>query len=271
MRLYNMANRNRDLARASVNWQPREQWDVQAGANFSRDKYGDSIYGLQKSEGWSANLDAAFQVNDDFGITAYFTHEDQKNLSAGNTYTPNSTATNVNGATIVSGGCFATIALRNVNNKIDPCLDWTANIHDRIDTFGIAMKYKGLMAGKLQLSSDVTYTSARSLGTFTGGNYVNNPLAVTGAPAGTVAAYYIPATPLPAVTTKALNIRLVADYAIDKQKTLRFGYVYARLRSVDWAYDGMQYGDIAVVLPSNEKSPNYSVHAFGVSGQIGFR
>jgi hypothetical protein len=45
---------------------------------------------------------------------------------------------------------------------------------------------------------------------FTGGNYANNPLAVTGAPTGTVAAFYIPATPLPTVITKTFDLRLAA-------------------------------------------------------------
>jgi hypothetical protein len=49
------------------------------------------------------------------------------------------------------------------------------------------------------------------------------------------------------------------------------GYLYSRLHSVDWAYDGMQYGGLAPVLPSNEQSPNYSTHAFGLTYLLKFK
>jgi MtrB/PioB family decaheme-associated outer membrane protein len=271
MRRYNMADRDRDMLRTTLNWQPNEQWDLQGGVNFHKDNYSKSVYGLTQSSAWSVNLDANYLASEDFSANVFFTFESQRARSAGNTYTVNSTATNVNGFTAISGGCYPNIATRNLNNKIDPCLDWTADFRDRIQTMGITSKYKGLMADKLQFIGDLSVTSARSKGTFTGGNYVNNPLAVSGAPAGTVAAFYIPGTPLPPVTTKAVNLRVVADYAIDKQRAFRIAYLYSRLRSVDWAYDGMQYGGLAPVLPSNEQSPNYSVHAVGMSCVISFR
>jgi hypothetical protein len=271
MRLYNMADRNQNKLRTALNWQANEKLGLQGGFNYQNDDYTDSVYGLTGARGWALNLDANFQVNDDFGISAFYTHEDQHAESAGNTYTANSTATSVNGFTAVSGGCYATIAARNANFKIDPCLNWTSDLHDEIDTFGLNFQYKGLMAGKLQLFGDLVWSSARSNGNFTGGNYVNNPLAVTGAPAGTVAAYYIPATPLPPVTTKTIALSLSANYAIDAQKTVRFAYLYSRMRSVDWAYDGLQYGGLVQLLPDLEQAPNYSVSVVGVSFIYSFR
>ena len=271
MRRYNMADRDRNKLRTALNWQASERWGLQSGINVNRDKYPDSDYGLKESRGWSLNLDANYQASEDFSVNTFYTYEDQHMKSAGNTYTANSNAASVNGFTAISGGCYATILERNLNNKIDPCENWSADLHDRIDTLGIAFQRKGLMAGKLQLSGDLSMTRARSDSGFTGGNYVNNPLAVAGAPAGTIAAYYIPATALPTVTTKSIDLHLAADYKIDQQSSARFGLFYSRLRSVDWAYDGMQPGGLTQLMPSNEQSPNYSIYAFAVSYVYRFR
>ena len=35
---------------------------------------------------------------------------------------------------------------------------------------------------------------------------------------------------------------LLSKYAIDKSRSVRASYQYSRLRSVDWANDGLQYG-----------------------------
>lgn len=271
LRQYNMADRNQDKVKAGVNWQANEEWGVQAGVKLHKDDYANSVYGLKEASGWSLNLDANYQASEDLSVGAFYTLEDQHTKSAGNTYTANSNATTVNTFTAISGGCYSTIATRNLNNKTDPCNNWTADLHDQIDTLGVAFSAKGLLAGKLQLKGDVSVTHAVTDTAFGGGNYVNNPLAVTGAPAGTIAAFYIPAVSLPKVTTKTFDLRVMADYAVDKMRTLRFGYAYSYLYSQDWAYDGMQAGGLTQLLPSYEQSPNYSVHAIALSYVLRFR
>jgi hypothetical protein len=51
---------------------------------------------------------------------------------------------------------------------------------------------------------------------------------------------------------------------------LRLIYTYMRMSSTDWAYEGMQFGSLQGVLPSNEQPYNYSVHVFGVSYVVSF-
>jgi Putative outer membrane beta-barrel porin, MtrB/PioB len=271
MRRLNMADRNRDKLRSSINWQASEKFSLAGGLDFNKDDYANSVYGLQNAKSWAFNLDGSFAVSDDFSISLFYTFEDMRSRSAGNTYTANSTAANVNGFTAIQGGCFATIALRNANNKLDPCLNWTTDMTDKIDTIGLALTQKGLMSGKLDLTAKLVYTDAKSDISGAGGNYANNPLAVTGAPAGTIAAFYIPFANLPTVSTKTTELRLSGQYEFDKNSSARVGYVYARLKSSDWAYQGMQYGGLAGVLPSNEQSPNYNLHVIGVSYNYRFR
>jgi hypothetical protein len=244
---------------------------VQAGVKVHQDDYAHSVYGLKEANGYAMNLDANYQASEDLNVSAFYTFEDQHSKSAGNTYTANSNATNVGTFTAISGGCYATIATRNLNNKTDPCNNWTADLHDQVDTLGLTMSARNLMGGRLQVKGDVSVTHAVTDTTFGGGNYVNNPLAVAGAPAGTIAAFYIPATSLPKVTTKTFDLRVMADYAVDKMRTVRLGYAYSYLYSQDWAYDGMQAGGLTQMLPSYEQSPNYSVHAIAVSYVMRFR
>jgi hypothetical protein len=271
LRQYNMADRNQDKLKAAINWQVNEAWGVQGGVKLHKDDYFNSVYGLKESSGWSMNLDASYQANEDLSVTAFYTLEDQHAKSAGNTYTPNSNANNVGTFTAISGGCYATVLSRNLNNKIDPCNNWTADLHDQIDTLGVAVSAKGLLAGKLQLKGDISVTHAVTDTAFGGGNYINNPLAVAGAPVGTIAAYYIPAVSLPKVTTKTFDLHMMADYALDKMRTLRFGYAYSYMYSQDWAYEGMQPGNMTQMLPSYEQSPNYSVHAIALSYVLRFK
>jgi hypothetical protein len=264
MRRYNMADRSRNKLRGSLDWQATEALSFQTGLSGVRDNYSNSPYGLQSAKNWAFNFDATFNVSEDLSTTLFFTHEDQRAVSAGNTYTANSTAANVGGFTAISGGCFATIALRNASNKIDPCTNWSTEMRDKIDTFGLAVKEKRLFGSKLDLSGDLTFSQAKSDQGFTGGNYVNNPLAVAGAPVGTIAAYYIAATPMPTVKTDTISVNVNGRYPLSKASSVRAGFQYGHSKAVDWQYQGMQYGGLAGVLPSLEQAPSYTVHVIAV-------
>jgi hypothetical protein len=271
MRRYNMADRNRDKLRTSVNWQAAEALSLQAGLDVNDDRYSHSVYGLTSARSWALNLDGTYAPSDTLSLTAFVTQEDQRSHSAGNTYTPNSTATSVNGFTAIDGGCFATIALRNASNKIDPCLNWRADMRDKVTTLGLNINRKALVGGKLDLGGGLSFSQARSDIGVTGGNYANNPLAVTGAAAGTIAAFYIPAAALPTVKTDTTELRLNARYALSKDQRLGFSWIVQHLKTTDWAYDGMQPGGLAGVLPTYETAPSYTVHTIGITYLQSFR
>jgi hypothetical protein len=40
--------------------------------------------------------------------------------------------------------------------------------------------------------------------------------------------------------------------------------MFQRMKSSDYAYEGMQYGTAATIIPTSEQAPNYRAHAFGV-------
>jgi len=268
MRRYNMADRNSDKLRSSLNWQATEQFSMQAGLNYSKDDYVHTTYGLKDGKSLALNLDGTYAASDSLSFTAYYSNEDKRSHSAGNNYATNSNTTNVNNQTAVvdCNGVTTTIQIRNNGNKMDPCENWTMDMHDQVDTLGFNVKQSGLLSGKLEVAGDITYSYARTNYGATGGVYVNNPYAVSGVPAATIsAAYWIPAQALPEVTTKTTDLKVSGKYLLDKQSAVQVGYRYQKMSSTDYAYSGMQYGSVATVLPSNEQSPVYTVHTIGAS------
>src|SRR6185369_15724486 len=104
--------------------------------------------------------------------------------------------------------------------------------------FGAGFKYRNLMGGRLEIAGDLVYTHARTDIGVAGGSYANNPFALAGpAPAlapGVPAVLFIPAANLPTATTKTIDLRLSAQYAIDKSSAIRLLYWYEHLRSNDY-------------------------------------
>lgn len=271
MRRFNMADRDRGKLRSSLSWQADETMSLQAGLDLNDDRYGNSVYGLQSAKSWVLNLEGTYSPTEELNFNLFYTYEDQRSRSAGNSYTANSAAANVNGATAISGGCFATIALRNASNKIDPCLNWNTDMRDKVHTLGLAFTRKKLLSSKLDVSGGLTWSQARSDTGVAGGNYANNPLAVAGAPAGTVAAFFIPATPLPTVKTDTTELKLNMRYAVSKQQAVRVGYTFQHMKSTDWAYDGMQIGGLSGGLPTSEQPFSFNVHTIAVAYIYSFR
>ena len=277
MRRYNMADRNRDKLRSMLNWDVSEKLSLQGGVDYNNDNYANSVYGLQKSTSTTFNLDAKYTANENTSFGAFYTNEDQKSVSAGNnlasnntglttnSYVGTTTATNIVGNTACGGA--NTIAARNQNNKTDPCNNWSYDMRDKVDTLGISFNQKNLMAGKLDMTADLIYSSAKSDVTGAGGAYVNNPAAVANAPATvTTGAYYITAGSMPTVTTETIELKLKGKYTLDKKSAVRMSYSYSKTKIVDWSLDSMQYGTTGSgVLPTLEQAPDYTVQTVGVS------
>jgi hypothetical protein len=272
MRRYYVADRNRNRLRSGLNWQATDAFSLQGGVDFTLDDYTDAKYGLQSSDLWSTSIDGTYAVAEGLTAAAYYNYQHQRGITAGNTYTANSNTSSVNGFTALSGnGCdgYTTLLQRNNNNKLDPCLDWTANMLDQAHTFGFTL---AKTADRGDLTADAIYSRAETTNDVTGGSWVNNLLALPGAPAGTIAAYFIPATALPAVTARSIEFRLNARIKVDARQSVRFIYSYLRLSNVDWQYDGMQIGaaTLSGVLPTNETAFNDSAHIFAASYVIRF-
>jgi MtrB/PioB family decaheme-associated outer membrane protein len=270
MMRFNMADRDRNKVRATMDWQALEPLSLQAGIEYTDDNYTNSVYGLTGAKNLAVNLEASWQIAENASANVFYSYQNVKYESGGISYsagtiTNTATVGGVAGNTVVSGGCFATVMDKNVNAKIDPCLNWNVNERDFINTLGLGVNWKGLMAGKLDLNANAVFSWATTKTGVTGGTYANNPFAVAGAPAVNPAAIFIPASNMPDVTNNSIELTLLAQYNIDKRSAVRFAYMYGQLHSSDYAYAGTQYGTITSVMPTNQTTPDYNVNVFGIS------
>jgi MtrB/PioB family decaheme-associated outer membrane protein len=272
MRRFNMADRNRDKLRAMVNWQANDKLSLQAGVDWANDDYSHSVFGLQSAKGGALNLEGSLQVDDSFSTSLFYTFEDRRSKAAGDAYgsnnnglAANSFVGNAANTNVSPVACYATIGGKNANAKTDPCLAWTNEMRDQVDTLGFTFKKKGLFSPKFDLTGSIAYSRARTDISVTGGSYVNNPLAAAGAQPGGVGAYYISASNFPTVTTETWELALNGRWEIDRKSALRMRYTYAHMKAVDWMYDGQQFGTGTNYMPTNEQAPNYKVQTFGVS------
>jgi len=267
---YNVADRRRDKVRSSLDWQATERLSLQAGGEYNKDSYERSTFGLLEARGWAANLEVSYAIDADFELPVFYSHEDQRSLTAGDGFGNNTNAAFVGlpANTLVSGSCYNTVLQKNLNGKLDPCLQWSTDMRERADTIGFSLKRNGLQGGRLSLAGDVLYSYVRTDIGVAGGSYANNPFALAGAPplaSGVAAAYLIPANALPGVTSRLLEIRLRAQLALTRSSLLNFVAQYQRLRSTDFAYQGTQFGTGTEQLPTLEQPFNYSVGVIGVS------
>ena len=274
MRRYYVADRNRDKVRGALSWQATDALSLQGALDINRDAYPDSTYGVQHANGWALDVDGSYAIADDLTATVSYTYEDQRSLTAGNSYTANSNASTLAnaqaGAVFLSGNpcdTFTTLQQRNNNNKIDPCLNWSADMVDRAQTVGFGLLKK---AGAFDITGNVILSRARWDNTVAGGSWVNNLLNGPGAGPTTIAAFFVPATPVPTITTNTGELRLSGKYAFDARQSLRVSYAYMRMTSSDLAYEGMQIGSVSTLLPTNEQPFNYSVSVVGISYVLSF-
>jgi hypothetical protein len=65
---------------------------------------------------------------------------------------------------------------------------------------------------------------------------------------------------LPDIKNDLFAFKLTAAYAVAKSSKVSLGYLYQRLKSDDFYYNGLQAGATPTsVLPTNQVAPSYSV------------
>jgi MtrB/PioB family decaheme-associated outer membrane protein len=274
MRRYYVADRNRNKVRSALSWQASDVLSLQAGLDLNRDIYPDSTYGVQNAKSWALDVDGSYTIADDLTASVWYTYENQRSLTAGNSYTANSNAiAATNGQPGVVGlsgnpcDSYSTMQERNNNNKLDPCLNWTSDMLDNVHTVGFGLTKK---AGSFDLSGNVIASRARWDNNVAGGSWANNILNGPGGAPTAIAAFFIPTSPVPTITTDTGELRLSGKYTIGALHAVRVSYAYMRMRSSDPAFEGMQVGSVGSLLPTNEQPFNYSVSVVGVSYILSF-
>lgn len=267
-----LANRNRDKLRSQLNFQASDAVSLQGSLDYNHDHY-PAEFGLKEAKGWVFGLDGAVAVNQALSFNVFYTYEDMKtrmaSLAIGRGLTTTTLVPHVSGPPCAAYTNVA--ATLPADYFTDSCREWTESQGDKIHTLGVSARYRGLMAGRLDIAGELTYSRARTPITVMGGTYYGN-----GVPNSSTGNVFIAAESFSDITSELTQLRLAGTYAIDKKSALRLTYVYGRLKSSDWAYDAYAQSALGVLavqtyIGPGITSPNYNVNVIGLSYMYRFR
>lgn len=238
------ASRKEQMLKAGANWQATEKLALALGGKYTDDKY-DSLWGEQKGNSWSMNLDATYGYSENGSITAYMTRQHRQRNMTDLLRSP------------TSANSAATATALN----IPPGANWTDTQKDDDTTVGVGAKQGGMMASRLELGEDLTYTSGK-----TGYTTVFNYAAATTTGLTCASPQFLTCGSLPEVNNHVVQFKLSGKYKLDKNSKIAAGYIYQHMKSTDYYYNGLQAGYTpSALMPTNQQSPNYTVNYVTVS------
>ena len=251
------ASRREDLAKLGANWQVNDSLSFGFKGDYTFDKYG-SEYGVQNGKSYSLNLDATYAATEHSTFSAYASSQnrtrDLTNLQS------------IASKAAVSAGLTSTGSVTAGTIAAPANASWTNTLTENDLTIGIGAKQGGLIAEKLDLSADVTYSLNKS--TYdTELNYTG----LSGNGLSCSSPSFMTCGALPDIKSDLLQLKLVGTYKIDKDRKLRAGYLFRRLNATDYMYNTYQYGSTpATLMPTNQQAPNYAVNVFSVAYDISY-
>jgi MtrB/PioB family decaheme-associated outer membrane protein len=246
------ASRKQQMAKAGVNWQATEQFSVGLGGRFTDDKY-DSTYGVQKGNTASLNLDLTYGYAENGSVSAYLTRQHRQR-----------DMTNLQRSQFLAAAAPTATAV-----GIPPGATWSNALKDDDTTLGLGAKQAGLLGGRLELAGDLTY----SQGTTSYGTQLNYATTTLAPASLTCAATTILSCGnLPDIKSTMTQLKLTGTYQLDKSSSVVVAYVFRRLDSNDYFYNGYQYGFTpATLMPTNQQPGNYSVNLVAIAYTYSFR
>ena len=227
-RAYFDASRNEQLLKTGVNWQANEKLSVGLNVRYVDDKYTDSPLGVQNGNSWTTNLDSTYSFSETSILSGYLSVQKRSR-------------------DMTSAALRNTLAL--------PGKVWTNQLKDEDNTVGMTFTKKGLMAGKLEIKGDLSYSKS------TTGYSTQVPYLATCS-----AATLLTCGNTPDINNETTQLKITGIYQLDKASKVAVGYLFQKLSSTDYYYNGYQYTYTPTgLLPTNEQLPSYSVHAISVS------
>ena len=235
------ASRKEQLIKVGVNWQANEKLSLGLGGRYTDDKYG-STYGVQNGNSWSLNLDSTYAYSESGSVFAYVTQQHrQRDL----TDQQNSLAVAATGSKI----------------SVPANSNWTNTLKDDDTTVGLGAKQGGLMGGKLELLGDLSYSTSKT-GYLTQLNYAG----LTTASLDCSASILLTCGQVPEFKSESYKLTVKGIYQVDKKTKVALGYLFQKLNSTDYYYNGMAYGNTPTkLMPTNQEAPNYIVNAVTVT------
>ena len=235
-------SRREGMLKAGVNWQARESLDFGASAKYRKDNYYDATYGVSSGKAYSFNLDANYAYTENNSVSAFASWQWRaRDLNTESGRIP--------------------VALTATAGQ------WSNKLTDDDATLGISAKQKGLLANRLELSEDLTYSLAKTDYT-TIVNYGSTGCVGTISTATSNQACGSP----PTIKSSMWRLNVSGNYHVDKASSVMVGYLYQHLTSGDYYYNAYQYpSGFTSGLPTNQQAPNYGVSLAYVTYQFTFK
>ena len=271
------AARVQHTLKATTNIQLNSQLSVLLSGKYTFDNYDANDFGFKNAHSYSLNLDTNYNYSEKGSAFFYTTYQHRNRLD--NSYTYSATGS------LTSSGGTATGAAANLATY------WNTNQSDKDVTFGLGSKYMGLMAGKVDLLFDASYSFAAT-NYATNINYVNpnggpgyvksvvcsnNGTSGLSGASNTNPVVTSDGCSLPDIASKIFTLKMVGAYNIDKQSKISLTYMYQRLNTTDFFYSAYAIGanpytssttstiSASTVLPNGLNPGNYNVNLLGLS------
>jgi len=226
---YPYANRNQNIGKAGVNWQVTQKLDVGVNGRYTYDNYDVSL-GVQNGKSTGVNVDTTYNFTEKSNVSAYWNWQNgQRNLRSG---------ASGNGA----------------SQAVLPTNIWTNRLNDNSNTVGIMTRRGGLLNGKIDLIGDLSY----ALDTTSYSTQV--PYATCGTSATLTCGALSP------IKNEMWSLKLTSNYQLYKNGKLSLTYMYQKLNSNDYYYNGQQTGYTpSALMPTNLQMQNYAVSVIGLT------
>lgn len=234
------ASRTENLLKAGLNWQTTEKLSLGVNGRYVHDNY-DSTLGVQSGHVYSVNFDSTYNIADKTALSAYLTIQNRSRdfrNDAGNAGT-------------------------SPSPSLSP---WTNSLSSDDTTFGLNANHGGLLGGKLDIVSDLTY----SLSTSSYATAINYGQSTNTCTASSTSGYICGA--LPDIRSEMIKFKLAGNYKVDKANRVVVGYLYQHLNSNDYYYNAYQTGYTPTsLMPTNQQAPSYSQSVLYASYVYEFR
>jgi len=238
LRKYNLADRDRTMVGAAVDYMATERLYLHARADYNKEDYKNTVVGLTEATRPVVTLDFSYQVRDNISTYGYYTYETIESSQNGATVTV--AATPGPGAPP-----SATATPTGVN--------WQADFEDVFDTVGVGAAWSGL--GRWDIGADIVYS--QSTGKINTRDLISP---------GTESQY-------PDNNTDLTSIKLWTDYNHSEKLVYKLSYWYEKYSEDNWAIDGWSPYDPAAVpntLLFGNQTLDYDVHVITASASYRF-
>lgn len=242
------ASRKEEKLKLGASWMPTSAFTLSLDGSFANDQYDASTLGMQNGHNATINLEGDYQLSATATTTVYATWQSMTsaNLSQGT----------VKGFTAP-------------NNTFN----WVTGMKDEALTFGATFRKSGLLADKLTLSADISYsldTTSTNTSIGAGGAAAATAAEATACTATGTAGYGCGS--VPDIKTGITRLDLNGTYQLNKKSSIKVGYLFARFSSTDYMFLAEQMGYTATgVLPWNEQNPSLTQNAMYIQYMYAFQ